>query len=250
MTRILVTRPRAQAGELVRLLRERGVESVAVPTVQIEAAPSEPLDRALSALADGDWLVVTSVNGAEVVGRRVASGSASLHRSVRIAAVGPATAGRLARYGLRAARVPERYLTAEIADCLADAAGHTVLLARTDAATAELREALERRSARVVEALAYRTVVAPEASRSPLNDAVRDGLDGIAFTSASTVRGLVELLAPADLRRAQSLPSFCIGPVTAATARSHGLRVAAVAEEHTAHGLATAIATHREREVR
>ena len=249
MTRILVTRPRRQAPELVTLLHERGVEAVSVPTVEIRAAPTELLDRALAALGEGDWLVVTSPNGAEVVGRRVASGPVRLHPSLRIAAVGPATAGRLARYGLRAAHVPERFLTEAIADGVDNVAGRTVLLARTDAATPALRHALERRAARVVEVLAYRTILAPESSRMPLAAAIRDGLDGIAFTSGSTVRGLVDLLAPAELRRAQTLPSFCIGPVTAATARSCGLRVAAVADEHTARGLAAAIATHFEREV-
>lgn len=250
MTRILVTRPRAQAAELVMLLRERGVEALAVPTVEIRAAPTRPLDEALAALSEGDWLVVTSPNGAEVVGRRVASRADRLRASVRIAAVGPATAGRLARYGLHAEHVPERFLTEAIADGVEDVAGRTVLLARTDAATPALRQALERRSAHVIEVLAYRTTLAPESSRTPLAAAIHDGVDGVAFTSGSTVRGLVELLTPADRRRARRLASFCIGPVTAATVRSCGLRVAAVAEEHTARGLASAIATHFEREGR
>jgi uroporphyrinogen III methyltransferase/synthase len=248
VTRILVTRPRAQAPELVTLLSEHGIEAISVPTVEIEAAPAEPLDRALAALGEGDWLVVTSPNGAEVVGRRVASGSARLHPSVRIAAVGPATAARLARYGLHASHVPERFLTEAIADGIDNVAGRTVLLARTDAATPALRQALERRAAGVVEVLAYRTILAPESSRTPMAAAVRDGVDGIAFTSGSTVRGLVDLLAPVELGRARALPSFCIGPVTAETARSCGLRVVAVAEEHTARGLAAAIATHFEKE--
>lgn len=249
MSRILVTRPRAQAGELVSLLAERGIEAVAIPTVEIESAPLEPLDRALAALRDGDWLVVTSANGADVVGQRVASASTELLPSVRIAAVGPATAARLAGHGLHASHVPQRYVTAAIADGLDDIAGRTVLLARTDVVTGELRDALQRRSARVIEVLAYRTIVGPEASRVPLANAVRDALDGMTFTSGSTVRGLVRLLSGAELVRARRLPSFCIGPVTAAAARSCGLRVVGVATEYTARGLAATIAEHFEREL-
>ncbi|HEX2222425.1 MAG TPA: uroporphyrinogen-III synthase [Candidatus Limnocylindria bacterium] len=248
MSRVLVTRPAAQAGELAALLADRGIESVTVPTVEIEAAPESPLDGALQALGDGDWLVVTSANGAEVVGRRAAGSARPLRSSVRIAAVGPATAARLAAYGLRASHVPERYLTAAIAEGMDDVAGRRVLLARADASTPELRAALEARSALVNEVVAYRTIIAPEGSRRRLAEALEQGVDGLTFTSSSTVHGLVELASSDGLHRARRLPAFCIGPVTARAAEGCHLTVAAVAEEHTAVGLAAAVALHFTRE--
>ncbi|MDQ2688649.1 MAG: uroporphyrinogen-III synthase, partial [Chloroflexota bacterium] len=59
---------------------------------------------------------------------------------------------------------------------------------------------------------------------------------------ASAIRGLLRLASTLDRVRARSIPAFCIGSVTAATATRFGFDVAATATEHTALGLADAIA--------
>jgi uroporphyrinogen-III synthase len=140
--------------------------------------------------------------------------------------------------------VPERYLTVAIADVLGDVAGRRTLLARADAASPDLRDALLARGALVDEVAAYRTLEGPAASRDRLRAAVRDGVDAILFTSGSTVRGLVTLLPRHLRRRATTIPALCIGPVTARTATVAGFRVAAIAAEHTAAGLAAATAAY------
>jgi len=241
---ILVTRPAAQAGELMALLDERGIDAVPVPMVAIEPTLDGALEGVLNGLGEGDWLVVTSANGAEAVLHHFADGGMRQLSRVRLAAVGPATADVLRRAGLTVDHVPARYLTAEIASGLGDVTGRHVALARADAATEDLAEALRARGAIVTESVAYRIVIGPAASRDPLRAALHGALDGISFTSSSTVRGLMGLASPIDRGRARSRPAFCIGPVTAATARGHGFDVAAVADDHTAPGLADAIARH------
>jgi uroporphyrinogen III methyltransferase/synthase len=63
--RILVTRPAAQADELARLLRARGLTPVVVPTVAIDAASTTAeLDAMLESLEGASWLVFTCANGA------------------------------------------------------------------------------------------------------------------------------------------------------------------------------------------
>jgi uroporphyrinogen-III synthase len=47
-----------------------------------------------------------------------------------------------------------------------------------------------------------------------------------------------------DLAHARALPALCIGPVTAHAARAAGFHVPVVADDHTAVGLADAIADH------
>jgi uroporphyrinogen III methyltransferase/synthase len=125
-----------------------------------------------------------------------------------------------------------------------------VVLARADAATPELRDALLAAGARVEEVVAYRTLEGPAASRDRLHATLHGRIRGITFTSSSTVRGLLRLASGLDRGRARSLPAFCIGPVTAATARRFGFHVAAVATDHTAAGLADATAAHFTRENR
>lgn len=241
--RILVTRPAAQAAELVDLLDERGIEGVSVPTVAIDADASAPdLDAMLAGLAGADWLVLTSANGAEALAARLGVSGGRLPDTTRIAAVGPATADALSHAGIRVDHVPAEFLTVAIAEGLGDVDGRRVVLARADAATPDLREALLGRGARVEEVVAYRTVEGPGASRDRLQSVLQSDLAGIAFTSGSTVRGLTRLAGGVHRSRARTLPAFCIGPVTAAEARHSGFHIAAVAATHTAVGLADAIA--------
>lgn len=244
-SRVLVTRPAGQAVELCAALSQRSLEPVAVPTVAIdrESAAAE-LDAVLAGLEDVDWLVITSVNGAAALADRMAAAGRALPSETRVAAVGPATAGALADAGLRVDHVPDRYLTAAIADGLGDVAGKRVVLARADAATPELRNALTAAGAEVIEVVAYRTIEGPAASRDPLHGALNRELDGITFTSSSTVRGLLRLASSTDRQRARAIRAFCIGPVTATTARRAGFDVEVVATDHTADGLASAIAEH------
>lgn len=245
---ILVTRPAAQAAELVAALGQRRIAAVTVPTVAVDhATAADDLDRMLAQMPGAAWLVLTSANGAEALLTRMAATGIGLPRDTRVAAVGPATASALRAGGIPVDHVPEAYLSVEIAAGLGDIRGCRVVLARADAATPALRDALRVRGAIVDEVVAYRTVEGPADSSEGLHAALHDHLDGAAFTSSSTVRGLLRLASPLDQGRARAVPSFCIGPVTADTARRAGFHVAAVATEHTARGLADAIATHFER---
>ena len=81
--KVIVTRPRAQAGPLVARLEALGAEVVECPLIEIERISDEPID-----VAGYDWLVVTSTNGAEEIARRG-------RNLPRVAAVGPGTAEAL-----------------------------------------------------------------------------------------------------------------------------------------------------------
>jgi uroporphyrinogen-III synthase len=243
--RILVTRPRRQADELARLLAARELEPVLVPTVEIDATSSAAdLDAMLHGLDGAAWLVLTSANGAEALVARLAFDGVRLPAGVRIAAVGPATSGALRAAGIHVDHVPDEYLTAAIVDGLGNLDGTRVVLAHADASDPGLATALAARGAQVEEVVAYRTIEGPATSRDRLHAALQHDLAGVAFASGSSVRGLTRLASPIDRGRARTLPAFCIGPVTAAEARQSGFHVAAVAAEHTAVGLADAIATH------
>ncbi|MDQ2674617.1 MAG: uroporphyrinogen-III synthase [Chloroflexota bacterium] len=248
---LLVTRPRDQAAELHDLLRERGLATIGVPTVTIDRSGlAAGLDRMLERLADADWLVLTSANGAHALADRLRVTGRRLPPTVRVAAVGPATADALRNAGISVDHVPATYLTLAIADGLGEVRGRKIVLARADAATPALRDALIARGAVLEEVIAYRTLEAPDDSRDLLGEALRAGLDGVTFTSSSTVRGLLRLALPAARARVHDIPAFCIGPVTAQTATAAGFTVAAVAAEHTAAGLADTIADHFAREDR
>lgn len=249
MTTLLVTRPAPQAAEFVALLAARGIDTISVPTVEIApASPDGALDDAIRTLDGAAWLVITSVNGAAALLERLTALDRSLPVGVRLAAVGSATAGALEVGGLGVDHVPPRYRTVAIADGLGEVAGQRVVLARADAATPDLREALRGRGALVEEVVAYRTVEGPAASRDLVRAALAKPLDGVTFTSGSTVRGLHALLSPPDALRATALPAYCIGPVTARIARQAGFAVPVVAQSHTVAALTEAIYAYLSKE--
>jgi len=250
VTTLLVTRPAGQAAELVTLLADHGINAISVPTVEIAPAPpGGALDDAIRSLDGAAWLVVTSVNGASALQQCLAALGCSLPVGVQVAAVGSATATALEAGGVRVDHVPSRFRTVAIAEGLGDVTGRRVVLARADAATRDLRDALLERGAVVEEVVAYHTIEGPAGSRDSIRTALAQPLDGVTFTSGSTVRGLHALLSPPEALRATALPAYCIGPVTARVARRAGFAVPVVAAPHTAAALAEAIRTHLREEI-
>ena len=143
MTRtLLVTRPLHQAPQLHALLRERGLSTIGVPTVEIDhRAVAGRLDAMLDRLDDAAWLVLTSANGANALVERLGTTGRRVPETIRVAAVGPATADTLRDANIQVDHVPAAYLTVAIADGLGDVRGRRVVLARADAATPDLRDA-------------------------------------------------------------------------------------------------------------
>lgn len=251
--RVVVTRPRGQAGPLAELLEEQGAEVIAFPTIVI-APPPDPgaLERAVAEAAAYDWIVFTSANGVRAffvrfvaLGRDVRTLAA-----VRLAAIGPETAEELGRHLLLPAVVPADYRAEGLLAALAreDLAGRRILLPRAAGARAILPVELRARGATVDEVIAYQAVPPTDADVTGLRAALERGaVDALTFTSSSTVRNFVSLVGRVEVARLvrDGQPAVvCIGPVTAETAREHGLSVAVMPREYTATALAAALVEH------
>ena len=247
---VVVTRAREQADSFRALLEGLGAVVLALPTIAIDAPDSwEPLDRALDDRVAYHWVVFTSVNGVEMVRRRLATqglGMAALSHC-RIAAIGPATAEALGRLGLAAEVVPDEYVAEALGARLRGRVepGQRVLLPRAARTRDRLVRDLEAMGARVHEVAAYQTRPA-EDSAAALRDALRAGrVDAVTFTSSSTVRHFVALFSAAELARLMApVVVACIGPVTRATALEHGLHTLVMPADYTIPALAQAIAAH------
>src|SRR5262249_40649908 len=110
--RVLVTRPRDQAREFVDLLEAAGAEAIESPLISI--APPEdygPLDEAVRNIERFDWIVFSSVNAVDVLIDRLLASPYDLRAlsGAKLCAVGPTTAERLARFGLKVDLVPDEY---------------------------------------------------------------------------------------------------------------------------------------------
>jgi uroporphyrinogen III methyltransferase/synthase len=232
--RIVVTRSREQASDLVERLRERGAETIELPAITI----ADPLDGgaalrdAASLVSTYDWVVFTSANAVErflplLRDARDLAGT-------RIAAIGPGTTAALAGGNLVPDVVPERFVAEALLEAMAPLAPGRVLLPRAAVARQVLPEGLRAAGFAVDVVEAYRTEVAPpsQQARAAAADA-----DAVTFTSSSTVTGYLEAVG----REAVPPVVACIGPITADTARRCGLTVDVVAPVHTIDGLVDAL---------
>ena len=230
--RVVVTRARDQAGDVVARLRDLGADVVELAVIGI-AEPSDggvALRDAAARLGDYDWVVFTSANAVAAVFASVRDARA--FGAARVAVVGARTAEALASHGVVADLVPARFVAEGLLEAWPDGGG-TVLLPRAASARDVLPDGLRARGWRVDVVDAYRTVpVRPPAAEL----AKVGGADAVMFSSASTVK---HFLAVSD-----RVPPViaCIGPVTAHAAEAAGLHVDVVAEEHTVGALVDALA--------
>ncbi len=238
--KILVTRAREQASVLTEKIRALGGEPIEFPT--IDFAPLDDfreMDQALARVHEFDWVVFTSANGVRAVSDRTRALGLDMHivTSAKLAAIGPATARALEALGLHVDFIPTKFLGEQIAIELPIKRGQRALLLRADIASDVLARGLAARGVAVTNTDAYRTVMPPQ------RDLDFSQIDAVTFTSSSTVRNFITMLsARGDERERLSRAAiFCIGPVTADTAREFGLRVDAVATEHTIDGLVSTL---------
>lgn len=249
--RILVTRQRDQAAELVERLEAVGAEAIEAPMIRI--VPPEdygPLDDACARVGTFDWIIFASANGVEAFMTRLLATPQDLRAlgGVKICAVGPATAERLARSGLKVDLTPAEYRAEGLVRALSetgDVHGLKVLLPHADIGRELVADELRKRGALVTEVVAYRTVVAePEREGEP--DIYRllldRRIDVVTFTSASAVRNFVKVLGAepaADLLQTTVVAS--IGPVTAEAATQHNIQSTIVPAQYTIPALVDAI---------
>jgi uroporphyrinogen III methyltransferase/synthase len=251
--RVVVTRPRAQAASLVARLEAYGAEVVSLPTIRLEP-PDDwgPLDAAVRRLDQFTWVVFTSINGVAAFRERLrlAGLDARALAGRRVAAIGPGTAETLARAGVRLEVVPGEYRAEGLVETLGPRVGPgtEVLLVRAAEARELLPRELAARGARVTVAPAYRTVTETEGGDRFVALLEAHRVDVVTFTSSSTVRGLVALLAPDSIHRLlDGVVLAAIGPITAATLAEYGLSAQVAPREYTVGALASAIAAHFDR---
>ncbi len=241
--RIVVTRATQQAPILSEKLRELGADAIEMPATQIARLDLAPLRTSIDNIGDYNWLIFTSQNAVaifweQLLGRGKDSRALA---GLRIAAVGPATAGALLEHGITVDLIPERFVAEGLLESMSDrddVAGSKVLYVTAEGARDILPTGLREIGAELAIIEAYRTI--PDgAGAEKLARAIEAGkVDLATFTSASAVRGYVDAVGE-DL--ALRIPAASIGPQTSDALREAGIEVGAEAEESTIDGLVSAV---------
>lgn len=203
--RIVVTRPRERAAELVRRLELLGHDVVVCPLIATEPLGDDPVD-----VAAYDWVIVTSAVGARELRRRMRG------RPRHVAAIGRATAEAMGGADLVPAVSTQEGLLAE----LPRPPGRVLFAGAEDARTLladELRADVVR---------LYRT------RRLAPGGFPRDA-DLVVLASASAAEAYGAL--------GRDAPAVTIGPETTRAARGAGVVVVAEARTHDLDGLVEAV---------
>lgn len=254
--RILVTRTREQASELVTRLEEEGAACLEYATISLEPPETfEELDRELGRLAQYDWLLFTSINAVKFFFRRLFDKrlDARVLKGVMVGVVGGTTAEVLVGYGISADLVPEEFTGEGLAQSLLGVGmqGKKILIPRALQAREILPDTLREAGAEVVVVPVYRNVMpekGAESSKALRVDLEEKNIDLVTFTSSSTVNNFVEMLGVKDsaelVRLMNGVTVAAIGPITARAVEQRGLTVHIRPEKYTIPEMVSAIVNY------
>ena len=234
--RFLLTRPRQNISSLAGRLRSLGAQVIEMPAIRTEpVSPNPLLKESLERFREREgekWLVFTSPVGVMVFFEQLVEMKMDLRDlfggagTVKAAAIGSATAAALAAHGVFPDLVPRAYSAGDLGKGLAEkaASGSHILIARAEQGSEELIPPLTGAGLTVEDIPLYRTVCEVN---SLLKERIREMLgngeiDGVTFTSGSTVRGFTQAMGEMDL---SNVSAVCIGEQTAREAEKYGMRI-------------------------
>ena len=238
--RVIVTRARAQASGLAAALRQLGAGVVELPAIRtVPRLDSAEVSAMAGSIADYELICLTSPTGVRLLFEALAAAGRDSRAlaGATVAATGPGTAAALAKHGIAVDVVPERFVAESLVESLGEVGveGKRALVARAADARDVIPDWLAERGAEVDVVALYETV---REDPDPEAVAAAQEADYVTFTSASTVRNLVEALGERFPREARIVS---IGPVTSEAVRDADLEVAVEAERHDVEGLIAAL---------
>lgn len=244
--RVVVTRTQRQAGALTKRLVELGSDVLEIPTLRIVPQPLNKTQQGkLAAFSQHfDWVIFTSPNAVDLFFSeffKLTSDLRDLGR-LKIAAVGPATARKLADLHLRVDLQPEIYTAEKLAESFSGKMISSVRFCLPQGRLADpyLANYLRERQGIVEEWTLYDTQPEEEDMTGARERYLREGAHWITFTSSSTAENWHAL----NLQPAPGAPipqAVSMGPVTSATLRQLGYEIAAESPASTLDSLVETI---------
>jgi uroporphyrinogen-III synthase len=194
---ILVTRPEHQAGSLIKAIEQAGGTAVLFPVIEILPVDNQQaIRRCWKQVAGYHWLVFISANAVNFAAS-LNGGRIILPKTVKVAAIGQATARALQRHNIPVSLLPDEGYNSEALLKMADwqqLPGQRFLIVRGVGGREKLAETLKQRGAAVDYLEVYRR-------NQPRNDPQRvkklldrNALSAIVLTSGEAVKNLWDIL--------------------------------------------------------
>lgn len=253
---IAITRSKEDAEEFVELVSEQNANPITLPTIELISKGEKIVDEFLKSLQSEkpDYSVFMSSKAVTLLIDTAKKISKFEELQLAIAntivlAVGPKTKDALEQENIKVAYMPERYSSVGIGEVFTklNAVGKKAIIPRSGASTPFLKDLLEKIGINVVELHLYDVC----AFRDPTewNDFrelfSQNKIDGIIFTSASSVRAFFEIMA-SDYSQQQlaellgRTKTIAIGPFTADELKKFSV-TNIIADVHTVKGSVDAV---------
>jgi len=202
---IAITRSRDDSQEFIDLITKERGNVLPLPTIELVSKGEKIVDEFLSALADGDpdYSVFMSSKAASLLFETAKKVGKFEELQLAIAntivlAVGPKTKDVLEKENVKVAYMPQRYSSVGIGEIFTklNAVGKKVIVPRSGASTPFLKDLLEKIGLHVTELYLYDVCAFRDTSQwNEFRDLFsQDKVDGIIFTSASSVRAFFEIM--------------------------------------------------------
>ena len=248
--KILITRPLEQIDDFKHQLHVLGATVIPFPTLEVlDPSSWAPLDRAIRKIDQYDWVIFTSTNSVKhffIRYFRIHSDIRELN-NIKIATIGPATAKAVRAFNISVDTLPMDYRAEGLVESLRGKVikGTRVLIPRAKVAREVLPIQLHQQGAQVEVVDAYQTRI-PKSYNSGWHQILEQQPPHmVVFTSSSTVSNLATIVHPRSLARSlQHVSVACIGPITAKTAETLGLKVSVVPRHYATTSLVDAITTY------
>ncbi len=245
--KIVVTRARAQASDLVKRLSDLGADCIEMPVIKIVPAKEKaPLMNAVRDINYFDWVIFTSVNGVKYFFEALFDQGKDVRAlgQLKFACIGPVTKKALRDFGINTDILPETYRAESVVEAFASVTvkEKRFLIPRAKQARTVLPEELKKMGGIITEINAYETIQADAGSDDLVSLLKKNQIDVVTFTSSSTVNNFMELIG--KNRASQLLDGVVlasIGPITSDTAKALGLTPQISADTYTIPGLVDAI---------
>lgn len=253
---IAITRSKEDSGEFIEMATKENAIPMPIPTIELVSKGDKIVDEFLSDIREfnPDYSVFMSSKAVKLL-FDVAKNN-DKHRELQLAvantivmAVGPKTKEALEKEGIRVSHMPSKYSSVGVGETFTklNAEGKKVIVPRSGASTEFLAKLLQKIGLQVRENYLYDVQASSDTDQwKEFRDSFsKNKVDGIVFTSASSVRGFFEIMSgdyeQSELaKRLQNLQIVAIGPFTAEELKKFNAEPQ-VADVHTVSGAFEAI---------
>ena len=253
---IAITRSKEDAEEFVELVTKENAKPMTLPTLELVSKGEKIVDEFLDSIKkeNPDYSVFMSPKAATLLFQSAKKISKFQELQLAIAntvviAVGPKTREALENENIKVAFMPERHSSVGVGEVFTklNAVGKKTIIPRSGASTPFLKNLLEKIGIRVIElylydVCAFRDPTEWNEFRQLLS---QDKIDGIIFTSASSVRAFFEIMEndynhEKLIQLLEQTKVISIGPFTADELKKFNVNNI-IADVHTVRGSVDAV---------